>query len=145
MTFVDSDLPNSEIQNILNSAPEGSDVEFLGDYYFDIALEVNGSLNIYSLDTTILNAKAGSPVFKILNDNVNITGFSINGNSGDAIEIISARNVLIRNNIVSNTLDENKIPDYVEGTIDMPGYGITVLNSSEVKYKVFLLFISKLL
>ena len=131
--FVDSGLPNSEIQNILNSAPSGFSVEFLGDYYFDIALEVNGSLNIYSLDTTILNAQAGNPVFKICNDNVNITGFSINGNSTDAIEIISAENVLISNNIVSNILDEAKIPDYVEGTINMPGYGIAVSNSSEVK------------
>jgi parallel beta-helix repeat protein len=133
VVFVDSGLPNTEIQNIINQAPAGFDVEFMGDDYSDVSLEINRSLNIYSLNTTVLNAKAGYPVFRICSDNVNVTGFSLMGNSADAIVIDSAKNVLIRNNLVSNRLDESKISDYVEGTINMPGYGIAVSNSSDVK------------
>ncbi|WP_405267107.1 right-handed parallel beta-helix repeat-containing protein [Methanobrevibacter sp.] len=133
VTFVDSDLPNSEIQDILSNAPKGSDIEFLGDYYFDICLEVNNNLNIYSLDRTILNAKDKNPVFNVVSNNVNITGFSIKGNSGDAIIVNGAKNVVIKDNFISNSLDEGKIESYADGTVNMPGYGITVSDSSNVK------------
>ncbi len=132
VTFVDGDLPNAEIQNILNSAPKGSDVEFLGDYYFDIALDINNDLNIYCADRTILNAKQNSPVFRISANNVNITDFSIQGNSGDAVIIINSNNVVIQKSLISNHLAEEMIESYVDGSVNMPGYGVSILNSSNV-------------
>lgn len=131
--FVDSDLPNSVIQDILDGSSDGDNVEFLGGYYFNIALNVNKGLNIYSANRTLLNAKANSPVFNIGADNVNISGFTISGNSGDAINIINSKDVAITNNDIYNKLDEAKMPGYADGTVNMPGYGISISNSSDVK------------
>ena len=133
VTFIDSDLPNSEIQNILDNVVGGSAVEFLGDYYFDIALKINKSLNIYSNDRTILNAKENNPALMISADDVNISNFVVVGNAGDAIVIDNADNVLINNNSVSNRLDESKIESYVDGSLVIPGYGVTISNSTNVK------------
>ena len=133
VVFVDEDLPNSEIQNILDSAIEGSNVEFLGDYYFGIALEINKGLNIYSNDKTILNAPLNNPTIKILSNDVNITNFVICGNSSDAVDIINSKNVVLFNNSIMNHLDESKIESYVDGTVNMPGYGINISNASNVK------------
>lgn len=131
--FVDEDIPNSEIQNILNDAADASNVEFLGDYYFDISLNVNKPLNIYSCDRTILNAKANSPTLTISANGVNITNFVVKGNSGDAIVVKNADNVLIFNNSISNRLDESKIESYVNGSVMLPGYGVSIFNSTNVK------------
>ena len=133
IVFVDGDLPNSEIQNILDDSTNGSNVEFLGDYYFGIALTVNNGLNIYSKDRTILNAKEDNPVFNVKADNVNISGFSLQGNSGDAVVINNAQNLVIFNNYISNNLDESKIDSYINGTVNLPGYGVSISNSSNVK------------
>ena len=133
VVFVDEDLPNSEIQNILDSAIEGSNVEFLGDYYFGIALEINKGLNIYSNDKTILNAPLNNPTIKILSNDVNITNFVICGNSSDAVDIINSKNVALFNNSIMNHLDESKIESYVDGTVNMPGYGVNISNASNVK------------
>ena len=130
--FVDGDLPNSEIQNILNQAPIASNVEFLGGSYSDVSLLIDKSLNVYSSDSTILNAKANLPAFIISADNVNVTGFSINGNSGDAVVIDGANGVNIANNVISNVLDESKLADYNAGTVNMPGYGISITKASNV-------------
>ena len=131
--FVDENLPNSEIQDILNSAPDKSDVEFLGDYYFGIALTINKQLNIYSKEKTILNAIENSPTLTIKSDNVNVTNFAIYGNSSDAVDINGAKNVILNNNFIVNHLDESKTQDYVNGTVYMPGYGVSISNSSDVK------------
>ena len=130
--FVDDALPNSEIQNILDSASQGSNIEFLGDYYFDIGLTVNNAANIYSSDKTILVPKDHNPVFNVLADNVNITNFVLKGNSGDAVDI-NANNVVLENNFIWNSLDESKTEDYINGTVNMPGYGVNIFNSSNVK------------
>ena len=131
--FVDGSLPNSEIQSILNSAPDGSNVEVLGDYYFDIALNINKPLNIYSNDKTILNAKSNNPTLTIKASNVNITNLIVVGNSGDSIVINNAKDIVIYNNSVSNNLDESKIPSYVDGSVMIPGRGVTISNSTNVK------------
>ena len=131
--FVDEGLPNSEIQNILNSAPDNADVEFLGDFYFGIALTVNKPLNIYSKDKTILNSVENTPALTIKSDNVNVTNFAIYGNSSNAVDIDNAKNVGLYDNIIANHLDESKIEDYVNGTVNMPGYGVSISNSSNVK------------
>ena len=128
--FVDVGLPNTEIQNIFNLALSGSNIEFLGDNYSDIALGINKNLNIFSSKSTNLNAKSNSPVFTISANNVSITGFSINGMSGDAIVIDGANNVNIVENVISNVLDSSKISSYDDGTVNMPGYGIFISNSS---------------
>lgn len=130
--FVDDGLPNSEIQNILDSASSGSNIEFLGDSYFDIALDVKNSANIYSSDKTILVAKINTPVFNVLAEDTNITNFVLKGNSGDAVDV-NANKVVLSNNYIWNTLDESKTPDYVNGTVNMPGYGVNIINSSDVK------------
>ena len=132
IVFVDSDLPNSEIQNILDNAPVWSYVEFLGDYYSDIALIINKGLNIYSKDETILNAPLNTPVLKIVSDTVSISNFVICGNSSDAVEIINTTNVNLINNSILNHLDESKIDSYADGTVNMPGYGVHISNSSYV-------------
>ena len=110
--FVDSGLSISDIQNIFDNALNESNVEFLGSSYSDISLNINKSLNIYSSNNSILNAKLNTPVFIILSGDVNVSGFSINGNSADAIIIQNANNVSILNNNISNTLDESKYSNF---------------------------------
>lgn len=130
--FVDDELPNSEIQNILNNAPNGAYVEFLGDYYFDISLNINKGLNIYSMDRTILNAPLNNPALKIASDDVSISDFVICGNSSDAVDIFNANRVNLIDNSILNHLDESKIDSYVDGTVNLPGYGVYISNSSDV-------------
>lgn len=130
--FVDGKLPNSEIQNILDNAPIWSYVEFLGDYYSDISLTVNQGLNIYSRIGSILNAPLNSTALKIAADDVSVSHLIICGNSSDAVDIINAHNVNLINNSIVNHLDESKIGSYADGTVNLPGYGICVSNSSAV-------------
>ena len=130
--FVDSGLSISDIQNIFDNALNESNVEFLGSSYSDISLNINKSLNIYSSNNSILNAKLNTPVFIILSGDVNVSGFSINGNSADAIIIQNANNVSILNNNISNTLDESKSKSYADGSLNMLGYGVGILNSSDI-------------
>ncbi len=131
--FVDEGLPNAEIQNIINLALTGSNIEFLGDSYSDIALTVDKDLNIFSSRSTSLNGKSNNPVFTISADNVNLTGFSINGKSGDAVVVDSANNVNIVDNVITNVLDSSKISSYDDGTVNMPGYGVFISNSTGVR------------
>ena len=133
VVFVDDGLPNSEIQTILDTAADGSNVEFLGDSYFNIALNIKKPLNIYSNDKTILNAKANNPTLIISANEVNITDFVICGNSGDAVVIKNANNVVLFDNSITNHLDESKIEKYVDGSLMIPGYGVTISNSTNVK------------
>ena len=132
IVYVDADIPNDEIQRILDSCDNGNTVEFLGDSYDDISLTVSKQLNVLSQVGTILNAKKSAPVFKIVSSDVNISDFDINGNSYDAI-CIAANNVNIINNNISNMLDESKWDEYRASTISLPGYGINISNSKNVK------------
>lgn len=132
IVFVDGDLPNSEIQNILDNAPVWSYVEFLGDYYFDISLTINKGLNIFSRDKTILNAPLNGPALTIVSDTVSISNFVICGNSSDAVDIINTHNVNLINNSILNHLNESEIESYVDGTVNMPGYGVYISNSTDV-------------
>ncbi len=131
--FVDNGLSNSEIQGILDKAGENVNVEFLGNQYFDISLIIKKSLNIQSQCQTALNAKINNPVFTISAENVAIDGFSINGNSGNAVVVENADGVNISDNIISNNLDESILSSYNEGIINLPGYGVSIINSSNVK------------
>ena len=131
--FVDKGLPSSEIQNILDNATNGTNVEFLGEDYSNIVLKINKNLNVYSESGTTLNSKLNNPVFTISADDVNVTGFSINGNSGNAIVIDSANNVNVIDNVISNILDSSKISEYNDGSVNMPGYGVSIFKSTSVK------------
>lgn len=128
--FVDSGLSNADIQALLDSSREGNSIVFLGESYLDISLNINKPLNVTSSNDTVLNAKAERPVFKITADNVNISGFSLVGNSNDAIVIENVCNVSIFGNAVSNMLDESKMDSYLSANINLPGYGIGISNSS---------------
>lgn len=131
--FVDPNLSNSEIQNILNKANDGFNVEFLGNSYDDISLNIEKELNIYSNVGTLLNAKLNSPVFNIISDNVSVNGFNLQGNSYEAIIVDGVTSVSLSNNTILNKLDESKLKSYLDGTVNLPGYGVSVLNSRDVK------------
>lgn len=130
--FIDGGLPSYEIQSILDSAPIWSYVQFLGDNYFDISLTVNKGLNIYSLNATVLNAPQGSPALTIAADDVSVSNMIVCGNSGDAIDITGADNVNLLNNSLKNHLNESEIESYANATVNMPGYGVRISNSTRV-------------
>ena len=130
--FIDKDLSNSEIQDILDACSAGDSVEFLGDSYRDVNLNVKNAVNIYSSNNAIIYGKDNNPVFSIEANNVSLSGFSIMARSNSAIEVNNAENVTIHNNSISNILDEDKLSGYADATINMPGYGIGVSNSTGV-------------
>ena len=132
VTFVDEGLPNSEIQTILDDAPLWSYVEFLGDYYFDVSLTINHGLNIYSRNGTILNAPLNNTAVKIASDDVSISHMIICGNSSDAVDIVNTHNINLINNSFINHLDESKMENYVDGSVNLPGYGVCISNSSGI-------------
>ena len=131
-SYVDKGLSNSDIQSILKNAKSGTSVVFLGDSYKSVSLTVDKSLNILSGGKTILAAKSGSPVFKISSNDVNISNFVIKGNSNNALVLEGANNVLINNNSFINALDESKIESYLDGSLMLPGYGVSISNSADV-------------
>ena len=80
-----------------------------------------------------MNAIENNPTLTITSDNVNITNFAIFGNSSDAVDINGAKNVMLSDNFIVNHLDESKTEEYVNGTVNMPGYGVSISDSSDVK------------
>ena len=135
-SFIDANLPNNEIQRIIDESPEDFTSKFLGTTYNDINLVINKSQNLTSDVNTVLNGKDGEAVLKINSDNVDISNLIINANStskeGNGIIINNSNNVNIENAIVKNTLDSSKIDDYNNGSTILPGTGISILNSSQV-------------
>jgi nitrous oxidase accessory protein NosD len=132
--FIDANIPNEEIQQRMNSAADGSNVEFLGQNYNDVSLTVNKALSISSNSSTILNGKSGNNVFRIVCDNVSISNLIINSNSASGI-VVEGNNVNIENNIIANILDKSKMDDYNAGTKTLPGFGIKVTGSDKVNVK----------
>ena len=116
----------------MNNAKSGDSIVFLGDSYNGISLKVDKSLNILSANNTILAAKSGSPVFRISSNDVNISNFVIKGNSGNALVLDGAGNVLINNNSFINVLDKSKIKSYLDGSVMLPGYGVSISNSTNI-------------
>ena len=66
---------------LLDNSYNGADIEFLGDSYCDVSLNITKPLNIYSNCKTVLNAKEGDVAMKISAKDVNIANFVILGNS----------------------------------------------------------------
>ena len=132
IVYIDCDLPNSEIQWILDSCNDGDVVKFLGGVYENISLTISRELDISPKNKTTLNAKESFPVFIVLADNTSISDFDIVANSGDGIDV-SAINVRIHANNITNKLDSSKSGEYYNSTISLPGYGINVSNSGDVE------------
>ena len=132
IVYVDCDLPNSEIQRILDSCDDGDVVKFLGDSYDNISLTVYRELKISPKNKTTLNAIESHPAFIILANNTSISDFDIVANSANGIDV-SAANVKLEGNNITNKLDSSKSSDYYNSTISLPGYGINVSNSIDVE------------
>ena len=66
-------------------------------------------------------------------NNVTISDFTIVSNMNDAIVIDNGYNVVISGNNISNKLDESKLDSYMKSTISLPGYGIAIANSENIK------------
>ena len=131
MTFIDEGLPSDEIQSILDKTD--NPVEFLSDTYNDVSLNINKSLNITFQENTTLNGKANSPVLTISVSDFNISNLIINANEGAGIVVENADNIIISNNTISNTLDSSKMSKYNTGELTIPGNGICLINSNNVK------------
>ena len=130
--FIDGNIPNAEIQQRINAATDGASVVFLGQNYNDVSLTINHAVNLLPNTSTVLNGKSGSSVFKIASDNVTISNFTIIANSNSGI-LVDGDNVNIENNVIANKLDQSKIKEYNEGSKTLPGFGIHVLGSNNVK------------
>lgn len=131
--FINEGLPNEKIQEILDKSLQGSNIEFVGKYYQNISLTINKELNIFSGNLTSLESCYGKPVLTVRASNVNISNFSIIGNESFAVTVENVNNVNLINNIIFNRLNHSLIDDYLESSISMPGYGISILNSNGVK------------
>ena len=143
LVFVDNNLPNSEIQNILDSSDIGSDIEFLQGNYTNVALTINNALNVYSDGATLI-AKSGSPAFTVKASSVNISNFKIVGALNDGILINGADNVNILGCTIFDGISDLEMKNYVENvsylgygilinsTNPLPGYGVHIVNSTDV-------------
>ena len=132
IVYVDSGLPNSEIQKILDGCDDGNVVKFLGDAYENVTLTVSKELDISPKGKTTLNAEKYCPAFMVVADNTSISGFNIVANSGDGIDV-DAKGVKLKNNVITNELDSSKSSEYYNSTISLPGYGINVFDSANVE------------
>lgn len=136
MIFIDKNLPNNEIQRIIDSAEKGNTIEFLGDSYDGISLTIKEEMNLITNIGTQLKGLSNSPVLIINGDNINVSNFKICPNSkrgeSDGILINNSNNVCIANNIIVNQLDSNLIDDYNNGSTILPGTGIKALNSETI-------------
>lgn len=132
VVFVDRNLPNDEIQSILDGCDDGANVEILGENYSDIALNVNKGVNIYSLAGTAFSARDDSPAFKVSASNVKICNLSIVSKENDGIVIENSTNVDIVSNAISNDLNQSKKENYLTSETALPGYGISVSGSKNI-------------
>ena len=114
--FVDKNLPNSEIQKIIDSSNDEDTIEFLGDAYNNVKLNIDKSLNIKSEIGTVLNGAPNSPVISINADNVNVSSLIINPKESDGIVINNSKYVNVFNNTIINSLNQSKINDYNNGS-----------------------------
>ena len=136
ISFIDKNLPNSEIQKIIDATPAGNTVEFLADSYNGVSLKINKGLNLISNCGTKLNGLSKSPVLSINANDVSVSNFIIAPNSqngeSDGISISKSNNVNIVNNTIINSLNSSKISDYNNGSTILPGCGIKITSSENI-------------
>lgn len=130
VTFIDANMPNDEIQARFDGSL--SNVEFLGNVYNDVSLTINKAMNITFMPNTTLNGKVKSTVLTISASNISISDLKINSNEGSGIVIQNAENVVLKNNVISNNLDQSKVEKYNSGEITIPGNGIELSNANGV-------------
>jgi len=96
---------DDQIQSIIDNAPTGSTVNFLGTKYEDLSLIINKKLNIVGHNTTIINNQNQDYIFMITPNGAGttISGFTLinNNNGGNGISVIGANNVVIKNNQIT--------------------------------------------
>ena len=130
--FIDDNLPNYEIQSIINNCNDGVNLEFLGNSYDNVALTIDKNINIYSQNKTTLNAMMNNPVFSIKSSNINISNLVIMADSNDAIIISDSEKVHVDDVVISNRLNESKLNQYLESTLSLPYAGIHISNSTNI-------------
>ena len=92
---------NNQIQEIIDTAENGSTIIFNSNQYTNLNLIINHSINIKNNQSTIYS-NTSQPVFTIINtNNVTIENFNINSTS-DAIFAQNSRNIGIYNNNISS-------------------------------------------
>ncbi|MGL4669338.1 MAG: right-handed parallel beta-helix repeat-containing protein [Methanobacteriaceae archaeon] len=112
---IDSGLTNVQIQSIMDNAPVGSTVNFLGDSYSDISIIINKKLNIISSSNTktvITGSSVNNPeldqsftfYFTENSSGSKIEGFILDANGDYGILIKNAKNIAITNNIIKNSV-----------------------------------------
>lgn len=103
---VNPNMNNAQIQNVVNSVPIGSTINFLPGTYNGISLTINKTLSLTTNGATLIGN--GSSVMNIAGTSgVSIQGFNININNRDADGITGSNvyNCTIENNTITNGED----------------------------------------
>lgn len=105
-------LTSDEIQKAIDSAGTGATIEFKGDSYDNVHLDISKTLKLVSNVSTTLNGVDGKSIISINGisaSNTMIKGFILNGGS-NAIEISGlAKNVSVNSNKIVNSQNGIKI------------------------------------
>lgn len=123
--FIDKDATNSEIQEILDNVDEKVVIRFSGDSYNNISLIINNPVIINSQTKATLNGNENGTVLTINCDDVVVENLNIAATNGNGITV-NGKNTIIKNNTLTNTLDEEKMDQYNQGTLLLPGNGIAI-------------------
>ncbi|MDL2246110.1 right-handed parallel beta-helix repeat-containing protein [Methanobrevibacter sp. OttesenSCG-928-K11] len=129
---ISNTLKNSEIQNIINNAPDKSILIFDGEIYDNISLTINKPLKLYGIEKTELNGNLNQEIFNIKSSNTLIGFFILNTYNASGIIVENSENVEINGNTIRNRLDESKIEDFMKGREILPGNGIKIKNSTNI-------------
>ena len=100
-TLIKDNLSGSEIQKIIDNANSGDTLIFAGSSYYDVAIDVNKSLNIISIVKSVFNGNSNKPVIKVSSNNVKISDLVISGGS-EGIFLDNVRDVEISYNNITN-------------------------------------------
>ncbi|MGN1363467.1 MAG: right-handed parallel beta-helix repeat-containing protein [Methanobrevibacter sp.] len=144
--YIPSGLNSNEIQSIIDRANPGDILVFNGTYYSNIILVIKKELSLISNVGTRFDSYNRLPVITIDDtDGVLISGFNINNDIGNGIDIIDSSNVNISNsNITSSKIginSENVNLLFIENNniFNNGKYGITVgeNNNTYIKNNIF--------
>jgi hypothetical protein len=100
---VESEMSNTQIQEIIDNAKANNVILFKGKSYSDINLVIEKSLTLLSNVETTLKSGSSSPVISIKGSKASLTtvkGFKIEGN-GDGVKVDGSNYVKIINNDIT--------------------------------------------
>lgn len=103
-TLIRDNLSGSEIQKIIDNANSGDTLIFAGSSYYDVAIDVNKSLNIISIVKSVFNGNSNNPVIKVSSNDVRISDLVISGGS-EGIFLDNVMDVEISYNDITNNHD----------------------------------------